>query len=43
MLIPLKSAGCSDRKRPLVPIEIGRPLSERSDAGVNRSFTQKSI
>lgn len=37
--IPLNSAGCSDPKRPLVPNETGHPLSERSDAGVDRLIT----
>jgi hypothetical protein len=37
--IPLNPAGCSDLKRPLVPIETGHSLSERSDAGVDRFFT----
>jgi hypothetical protein len=37
--IPLNPAGCSAPKRPLVPIETGHPLSERSDAGVDRLFT----
>jgi hypothetical protein len=39
MPIPLNPAGCSAPKRPLVPIETGHPLSERSDAGVDRLFT----
>ena len=39
LLIPLNSAGCSDPKRPLVPIETGHPLSERSDAGVMIFYT----
>jgi hypothetical protein len=43
VIIPLNSASSSIPKRPLVPIEIGHPMSERSDAGVDRSFTQKSI
>ena len=39
MLIPLNSAIYSDGKRPLVPIETGHPLSERSDAGVMIFYT----
>jgi len=39
LLIPLNSAIYSDGKRPLVPIETGHPLSERSDAGVMIFYT----
>jgi site-specific DNA-methyltransferase (adenine-specific) len=39
VLIPLNLAIYSDGKRPLVPIETGHPLSERSDAGVMIFYT----
>ena len=39
LFIPLNSATHSDGKRPLVPIETGHPLSERSDAGVMIFYT----